>query len=91
MFGTSIFSSKTFYKHKRNELFIRSGMTSYEHLLRGSLTSIAQHQEVKKSISQSDMPRILLSNGHWKICSLRVEISVSHGRMIVRKVKPSIK
>ena len=78
------FCSKTFYKHKRNEMFIRSGVTSYEQLLCGSFTSISRHQEMKKSISQSDMPAILLSNGHWKICLVRVEISISCGRMIVR-------
>lgn len=51
-----------------NEMFIRSGMKSYEQLLQyGSFTSIAQYQRLKKSISQSDMPRILLSKGHWKI------------------------
>lgn len=83
-FITSIFCSETFYKHKRNELFIQSGMTSYEQLLHASLTAIAQHQELRKSISQWGMPRIL-SNGNWKICSVHVEISVSRSRIIVIK------
>lgn len=85
VFGTSIFCSETFYRCKRNEIFIRSGIESYEQWLRGSFISIAQCLELKKLISQSDMPRILLSNGHRKICSVRVEMSVSWSRMVVRK------
>lgn len=85
VFGTSIFCSETFYRCKRNEIFMRSGIESYGQWLRGSFISIAQRLELKKLISQSDMPRILLSNGHRKICSVCVEMSVSRSRMVVRK------
>lgn len=60
VFGILILCSETLYRWKRNEIFIQSGMEPYEQILHGSFTLIAQCQGLKKSISQSDMPRILL-------------------------------